>query len=91
MRRIAASSAGLIRVLPLFVVNGQIIATRRGSVLRYTHADHLGSASLQTDTNGNSVASTNVGHWSYGTVRTGSPTALNTDRTYTGQKQDSTG
>ncbi|MBI1294010.1 hypothetical protein GC175_03495, partial [bacterium] len=36
-------------------------------------------------------ASTNVGHWSYGTVRTGSPTALNTDRTYTGQKQDSTG
>ncbi len=60
-------------------------------MLRYTHADHLGSASLQTDTNGNTVASTNVGHWSYGTVRTGSPTALNTDRTYTGQKQDSTG
>jgi RHS repeat-associated protein len=75
--------------------NGQIIATRRkvgtNDVLRYTHADHLGSTSGQTDTAGNAVTGTYVRHYAYGTVRAGDTSTLNTDRTFTGQKADSTG
>jgi RHS repeat-associated protein len=71
--------------------NGQIIATRRGGTLRYTHTDHLGSTSGQTDTSGNAVTGTYLRYFAYGALRAGDPATPNTDRTFTGQKQDGTG
>jgi len=71
--------------------NGQIIAVRRGSVLRYTHTDHLGSSSGQTDANGAAIVDSYLRYYAYGGLRSGNPVASTTDRTFTGQKSDGTG
>lgn len=84
----AGSSAWLIRVIPLFVVNGQIITTRRGSTLSYLHVDHLSSNSVATNITGTQTVS--YTYYAYGTTRAISGT-MPTDRTFTGQKADSTG
>ena len=68
-----------------YIFNGQRIALRRGSTLSYLHGDHLGST-VQTTTG----TSGSRRYHAYGTVRTTGGT-LPTDRTFTGQKQDSTG
>ena len=88
MERIVGSSARLIRVIPLFVVNGQIIATRRGTTFSYLHTDHLSSNSVTTNSSGTQTASR--AYYAYGVTRSSSGT-LPTDRTFTGQKQDATG
>jgi len=67
---------------------GQPIATRKGGVLSYVHADHLGSRSVETNSSGTQNASRT--YYAYGSTRTSSGT-LQTDRTYTGQKSDGTG
>ena len=71
--------------------NGMTIAVRRGGTLRYTHTDHLGSSSGQTDTSGNAIVDSYLRYYAYGTLRSGDPSAATTDRTFTGQKQDGTG
>ncbi|MCL4835903.1 MAG: hypothetical protein KJZ86_25920, partial [Caldilineaceae bacterium] len=68
--------------------NGQIIAVRKGGVLSYVHSDHLGSSSVETSTGGSQTASRT--YYVYGSTRASSGT-LQTDRTFTGQKQDGTG
>ena len=59
--------------------------------LSYTHTDHLGSSSGQTDTSGNAITDSYLRYYAYGTLRSGDPSQSTTDRTFTGQKQDSTG
>ena len=71
--------------------NDHHIAIRKGGTLRYTHTDHLGSSSGQTDTSGNAIVDSYLRYYAYGTLRSGDPTQSTTDRTYTGQKQDGTG
>ncbi|MBX3053329.1 MAG: RHS repeat-associated core domain-containing protein [Caldilineaceae bacterium] len=68
--------------------NGMRIAISKGGVLKYVHADHLTSTSVETDGNGGQNASRS--YYAYGEVRASSGT-LHTDRTYTGQKSDGTG
>ncbi|MFZ1754286.1 MAG: RHS repeat-associated core domain-containing protein [Caldilineaceae bacterium] len=68
--------------------NGMRIAISKGGVLKYVHADHLTSTSVETDGNGGQNASRS--YYAYGEVRASSGT-LHTDRTYTGQKADGTG
>ena len=72
---------------------------RRGGVLTYLHSDHLSSNTLVTNADGTYHSSQN--YCAYGGKRTATwygsecdPTAANplpTDRTYTGQEQDTTG
>ncbi|MBP7963694.1 MAG: RHS repeat-associated core domain-containing protein [Caldilineaceae bacterium] len=79
--------------------NGQTIAMRRGGVLTYLHSDHLSSNTLVTNANGTVHSSQN--YCAYGGKRTATwygsecdpttPNALPTDRTFTGQEQDTTG
>ena len=68
--------------------NGQRIAIRKGRVLSYVHADHLGSSSVETSRNGAPTASRS--YYAYGSTRNSSG-ILQTDRTFTGQNSDSTG
>ena len=74
-----------------YTFNGMTIAVRRGGTLRYTHTDHLGSSSGQTDANGNAVTDSYLRYYAYGSLRSGNLSASTTDRTFTGQKQDGTG
>lgn len=78
-------------VVKHYSFNGQRIAVRNSGVLRYTHTDHLGSSSGQTDTAGNAVADSYLRYKAYGGIRSGNPAASTTDRTFTGQKADGTG
>jgi len=68
--------------------NGMPMAIRKGGVLSYVHSDHLGSSSVETSASGASTASRT--YYAYGSTRASSGT-LQTDRTFTGQKQDGTG
>ena len=67
---------------------GMRIAVKRGSDLFHLHGDHLGSTSLTTD--GAGAATANRTYYAYGSERSSSGT-LQTDRTFTGQKSDTTG
>ncbi len=71
--------------------NNQPVAIRKGGTLRYTHTDHLGSSSGQTDTSGNAIVDSYLRYYAYGGLRSGILSASTTDRTFTGQKQDGTG
>lgn len=90
---------GTPTVIKHYSFNGMTIAVRKGGVLRYTHTDHLGSSSGQTDTAGNAIADSYLRYKAYGGIRSGNPSASTTDRTlrqaqdiaFTGQKQDGTG
>ena len=66
---------------------GLRIAVKRGSTLYHLHGDHLGSTSLTT---AGSVVEASRAYYAYGSERAASGD-LQTDRTFTGQKRDSTG
>lgn len=70
------------------VKGGQRVALRVNSTLYFLHADHLGSATLTTDTSGNRVGE--VRYKPYGEVRyiLG---VMPTDRLYTGQRWEDLG
>ena len=63
------------------------IAVKRGGTLYHLHGDHLGSTSLTT---AGSVVEASRAYYAYGSERAASGD-LQTDRTFTGQKRDSTG
>ena len=64
------------------------IAVKRGDDLFHLHGDHLGSTSLTTDGAGAATASRT--YYAYGAERAATG-VLQTDRTFTGQKRDTTG
>jgi len=73
----------------LYTFNGQVVAQRTidyntGETLTYLHGDHLGSASLATDVNGNNAGQREFGPW--GNIRTSNLTQ--TRIAYTGQLKD---
>ena len=79
-------------VTKYYYAGSQRIAQRKGSVVYYLHADHLGSTSLATcgsgsTCGGNGAATPNSRTWykPYGELRAGGST-LPTDRRYTGQR-----
>jgi RHS repeat-associated protein len=84
----AETQAAISRVTKYYYHGGQRVAMRRGSVVYYVHADHLGSTSLTTDENGDVVA--RQLYHPYGTVRWNEGT-LPTDFGFTGQRHDGTG
>ncbi len=61
------------------------VALRQGSAIYYLQADHLGSASLTTDANGNKY--TEERYYPYGDTRSGSSP---TDYQFTGQRREAT-
>jgi RHS repeat-associated protein len=68
-----------------YYFGGRRVAMRQGITLTYLHGDHLGSASMQTDTAGGIVAEQRYAaygkeRWNWGT--------LGTDRRYTGQRTE---
>ncbi len=67
---------------------GKLLAVKKGSTLEYVHTDHLGSVSRTTDTSGALVRSED--DFPYGSVRAESG-APPTERSFTGQRRDSTG
>jgi len=75
-------------VIKHYSFNGMTIAVRKGGVLRYTHTDHLGSTSGQTDNSGAAIAASYLRYHAYGGLRSGDPSQSTTDRTFTGQKSD---
>ena len=66
-----------------YYLGGQRIAMRRGSTLTYLHGDHLGSASLTTNTSGAKVSI--MRYLPYGGLRVGGMPA---DRRFTGQREE---
>jgi len=71
-----------------YTFNGMTIAVNRGGNLSYLHSDHLSSNSVSTNASGGETARRT--YYAYGSQRTSTGT-LPTDRTYTGQEQDTTG
>jgi len=64
-------------------------AQRQGGVLTYLHGDHLGSASLATNTSGAKITDSNTRYYPYGAMRPGlAGTGLPTDRRFTGQREE---
>jgi RHS repeat-associated protein len=82
-------TGGITTTIKSYSFNGQLIATRRGTTLSYLHVDHLSSNNLATSSSGTQTASRT--YYAYGTEQPGGTGTLPTDRTFTGQKQDSTG
>ena len=76
----------------VFVVNYQNRLCGLAPIV-YVHlrADHMGGSFLATDASGQPIPNSAVNYYAYGSVRSGSTTALPTDRTFTGQEQDGTG
>jgi len=74
--------------LSYYSFGGLRIAVKRGSDLFHLHGDRLGSTSLTTDSTGATTASRTYN--AYGSERV-SIGDLQTNRTYAGQKRDSTG
>jgi RHS repeat-associated protein len=72
-------------VTKYYYAAGQRMAMRVGGALYFLHSDHLGSATLTTDSSGNRVGE--VRYRPYGERRPGYPVgAMVTDRLYTGQQ-----
>lgn len=80
-----------------YYFNGQRVAMNKNGTLTYLHSDHLGSTVVESDTAGNAIEwQEYCGYgqqrtWTYNGTICDSDNLLNTDHTYTGQKQDSTG
>jgi len=75
-------------VTKYYYVGGQRIAVRQGSTLSFLHGDHLGSATVATDANGNRIGE--LRYTPYGVTRYewgNTPT----DRRYTGQPWEGVG
>lgn len=78
----------------IYQFNGQVLAQRTDRAgalvnLLYLYNDHLGSASLAIDQNGNVVSQQQFDPW--GNLRSGSGTISQTDVNYTGQVKDGSG
>ena len=78
---------GVTTAISHYSFGGLRIAVKRGSALYHLHGDHLGSKSLTT---AGAVVEASRAYYAYGAERAASGT-LRTDRTFTGQKSDSTG
>jgi RHS repeat-associated protein len=68
-------------VTKYYYLGGQRVAMREGNTPVYLHTDHLGSASLATNTSGGKVSE--MRYYAYGGTRSGT---MDTDRLYTGQR-----
>ena len=79
---------GVATAISYYMLGSILIAVKRCSDLYHLHGDHLGSTSLTTD--GAGAATASRAYYASGAERsvTGD---LKTDRTFTGQKRDSTG
>ena len=78
---------GVTTAVSHYSFGGLRVAVKRGSMLYHVHGDHLGSASLTT---AGSVVEGSRAYYPYGAQRSAAGT-LQTDRTFTGQKEDGTG
>ena len=78
-------TGGVTTAISHYSFGGLRIAVKRGSDLYHLHGDHLGSASLTTDSAGAATASR--AYYAYGSERAATGD-LQTDRTFTGQKSD---
>jgi RHS repeat-associated protein len=72
-------------VTKYYSLDGQRVAMREGSTLTYLHSDHLGSASLATNSSGGMISEMRyypygATRWTYGTMPT--------DRRFTGQREE---
>jgi len=81
-------TGGVTTTVSHYSFGGLRIAVKRGSDLFHLHGDHLGSTSLTTD--GAGAATASRAYYAYGAERNSSGD-LQIDRTFTGQKRDSTG
>ena len=81
-------TGGVTTAISHYSFGGLRIAVKRGSDLYHLHGDHLGSASLTTDSAGAATASR--AYYAYGSERAATGD-LQTDRTFTGQKADASG
>jgi YD repeat-containing protein len=61
------------------------VAMRKGGVVSYLHGDHLGSASLATNSSGAVVANSSTRYYPYGAMRSGG-SRMPTDYRFTGQR-----
>jgi len=77
-------------VTSYYYFGGRRVAMRKGSVVTWLHSDHLGSASLATDLNGNPVAGSETRYKPFGEIRFGS-SGLPTDRRFTGYARERAG
>ena len=80
-------TGGVTTAISHYSFGGLRIAVKRGSALYHLHGDHLGSTSLTT---AGSVVEASRAYYAYGAERAATGD-LQTDRTFTGQKRDSTG
>ena len=80
-------AGGVTTTVSHYSFGGLRIAVKRGSDLYHLHGDHLGSSSLTT--RGSTVEASRA-YYAYGAARAAAGN-LQTDRTFTGQKSDSTG
>jgi RHS repeat-associated protein len=74
-------------VTKYYYANGQRVAMQKEGVVYYVHTDHLGSTSVLSDESGQ-PAGDRVAYLPYGGVRLGSASALPTDYTFTGQRNE---
>jgi hypothetical protein len=66
---------------------GTRLAKRSSGVVTYLHGDHLGSASLATNSSGGVVANSSTRYYPYGATRSGG-SGTPTDYRFTGQRID---
>jgi RHS repeat-associated protein len=64
------------------------VAMRKGGVVSYLHGDHLGSASLATNSSGGVVANSSTRYYPYGATRSGG-SGMPTDYRFTRQRIES--
>jgi RHS repeat-associated protein len=73
-------------VTKYYSLGAQRVAIRKGSTLYYELADHLGSASVTTDSSGNNMTRQN--YYPFGALRPGPGNNLPVDETYLGKTLD---
>ena len=81
----AQGQAAPAEVRKTYSFGGQRVAVRVNGTLSYLYSDHLGSASLTTDADGNVTAE--MRYYPYGETRWSTGT-MATDRRYTGQREE---
>jgi RHS repeat-associated protein len=72
-------------VTKYYYFGGQRVAMRKGLTLSWLHSDHLGSASLATNTSGNAVANSSQRFTPFGSPRL-TASGLDSKFTFTGQR-----
>ena len=72
-------------VTKYYFFGGQRVAVRKGLTLSWLHSDHLGSASLATNTSGNAVANSSQRFTPFGSPRLNA-SGLDSKFTFTGQR-----